>query len=230
MNDYHLILQRLAKWMIIHNVFRPGLRTLLYTISTLKQTKAIDSVIMYTNQAGEFKLQLENETYTTTVPQALVYMMEVLNNFTQLFDFVLMRTEDVKPHPNGWFPKTFSRILNYYPQKPKDIRGMIFVDDLSTPEYIHAHDIPDALKSEESWYPITPYFRNLSKNEIRDCIRTCFKGIPNLEKQPSISIIILTYYEEYYRKFPSSAPNAKPFLALSEYLMRRYPQAISKAV
>jgi hypothetical protein len=230
MNEFHLILQRLAKWMIIHNVFRPGLRVLLHTISTLKKTRAIDAVIMYTNQAGEFKLQMDNETYTTTVPQTLVYMMEVLNDFKQLFDCILMRTEDVIPHPNGWFPKTFSRILDHYPQKPKDIRQMVFVDDLSAPKYILADDIPDALKSEESWYPITPYFRNLSKNELRDCMRTCFKGIQSLEKQSYIAIIVLSYYEEHYRKYPSSAPNAKPFLALSEYLIRRFRQPIPKVV
>ena len=222
-NDFCLILQRLARWMIIHNVFRPGLRTLLDTISTLRKGNAIDAIIMYTNQTGEMEFLLENKKYNISVPQSIAYMIDFLTDCKPFFDSILMRVEGTKPDPNGWFPKTFSRILNLYPNKPKDIRQIVFVDDLSTPEYIHAYDIPNTHKSLESWYPIRPYYRYLSDHEIRECIRTCFEDIIDLQNHPYFFKDILDYYRAYYHNLPSSSPNAKHFIALSEYLIKRFP-------
>jgi hypothetical protein len=222
LENYHLILQRLAHWMVTHNVFRPGIRALLRTIFTLKKAKALDAVVMYTNQTGEIIIQLEENIYRTSVPNIISYMLEFLNDSSILFDCILTRDESVKRLPNGWYPKNFSRILDFYPNRPRDIRQMVFVDDMSLPEYIHAHDIPDTHKTEESWYFIPPYYRYLSQKEVYECVFHCLEGIVDFEKNPDIFKKIFTYYQDHYHKHPSSTPNAKHFLELSEHLIRKF--------
>lgn len=221
--NYHLILQRLAQWMVTHNLFRPGIRTLLRTIRTLKKAKALDAVVMYTNQTGEINLTLQKKPYNTSIPYIIAHMLEFLNDSSILFDCILTRDKKVKRMPNGWYPKKFSRILDLYPERPRDIRQMVFVDDMSTPEYIHAQDILETHKTEDSWYCITPYYRNLSSHEVHECVHHCFEGIVDFKKYPDIFKNIFSYYQEYYHKQPSSAPNAKHFFELSDHLIRKFP-------
>lgn len=222
--NYGIILKRLASWMVAHNVFRPGLKSVIETIAHLKKKMVIDTVIMYTNQTGEdIPINLKEGNRITSLPRTIAFMMEYLNDSKPVFDLILTRPLNAKYLLNGWCPKKFSRVLKFYPNKPKDIRKMVFVDDMGTPEYIYAHDILDTRKSKESWYPIPPYYRYLSTIEIHDCLRTCFEDIYDLEKNSVLRDIIIDCYEEHYHKEPSSLPNAAHFMMLSQHLRLRFP-------
>jgi hypothetical protein len=217
-----IILQRLATWMITHNVFRPGIRAVLRTILELKKHKAIDVVIMYTNQMGHYTFTTKDDIKTSiSVPLCISYMMSWLCDSNLIFDKILMRSESAKRDANGRHPKSFSRILDLYPTRPRDIRHMIFVDDFADPNFIHAHDIPKHGLCEESWHHIDPYFRRLSYAELMNCLETCFEDTFVLQDHTLVEEMVSYYYK--YAPLRSSAPNANPFLNLCSQLIRRFP-------
>jgi hypothetical protein len=220
-----IILRRLANWMIIHNVFRPGLRVLLRTLHELKNHNAIDAVIMYTNQTGYYRFTTLDDVDTyVSVPMCISYMMGYLCDRKIIFDNILMRDKTILRDKNGRHSKSFSRILDLYPTKPRDIRQMIFVDDQADPNFIRAHDISKDKQHEESWCAIEPYFRRLSYHELMDCFKTCFEDTFALQDHAIIEVMMSYYYK--YAPIRSSAPNAKPFLNLCSQLIRRFPLPI----
>ena len=222
--NYKIIFKRLAAWMIKHNVFRPGIKSILETIAYLKKENAVDAVIIYTNQINEnIHMKLKEGNRITSLPRTISYMMQYLNDDKPLFDYILTRPLDANILSNGWCPKKFSRVLDLYPNKPKDIRKIVFIDDMGTPEYICAHDIPETHKSKEAWYPISPYYRHLSTREIIICVWTCFEGIYDLKNNKILLDVILDCYEERHDNQPSSVPIAVDFLTLSDHLIQRFP-------
>jgi hypothetical protein len=65
-------------------------------------------------------------------------MMNYLVDAT-VFDCMLSRPPNADN--SKWIMKSFSRILDLYPLRPKDIRQMVFIDDMAFPNFIDAKDI-----------------------------------------------------------------------------------------
>lgn len=210
------ILERLASWMLSHHIFRPGLYNLLETILKLKRAGLIDSVIMYTNQMEQCSVQqVSNIMYST--PRCLEYMFQYITGDV-LIDHILARPENAQIHPEGHIQKSFQRVLDLFPERPKDIRQMIFIDDIAHPNYIDANGIHRSNQSPDCWYPVEPYKRILSPVELEHCIEYVFRNDIIDENMFSIA---WGYYQSYIPRY-DSIQNAKPFLELCEVLQRRY--------
>ena len=142
-----------------YHIFRPELFPFLQTCVELRDEGLIDAIIMYTHQNSEFTWD------TWSVPAFLsVLMGHILASKMgghlkrRLFDFVLtLPPEANQKDINGWTVKTFDRILNMYPWKPRDIRSILFVDDHASPKYIEADSINSDKKDLSSWYKVSPY-------------------------------------------------------------------------
>lgn len=212
------IYQRLGNWMIVHNVFRPGLRTLLRCCVALRKQKRIDAILMYTNQI---------DTHTNfSVPRAIAYMMSALSG-EQVFDHILSRP--TYPEQDGVYRKQFYRILNLYPDLPKDIREITFIDDYAVPDFICHAGIQKSATSEKCWLKVEPYSRILSLKEVYECVVYCFQPVFCDDLQVLIDAVFQWYLQFVPEK--SSIPSAKPFLDITLELQRRYgyvPKALMR--
>lgn len=203
------IYQRLGNWMIVHNVFRPGLRALLRCCLALRKQKRIDAILMYTNQI---------DTHTNlSVPRVISYMMTVLAG-EQVFDHILARPNH--PDQDGVYRKQFYRILELYPNVPKDIREITFLDDNAVPDFICHAGIQKSATSEKSWLKVEPYTRILGSKEIYECVVYCFQPV----FCDDLQILIDTVFQYYLQFVPekSCIPSAKPFMDITLELQRRY--------
>ena len=203
------IYQRLGNWMIVHNVFRPGLRSLLRCCLALRKQKRIDAILMYTNQTDSHT--------NTSVPRAISYMMTCLLG-EPVFDHILARP--THPEQDGVYRKQFYRILDLYPGVPKDIREITFLDDYAVPDFICHAGIHKSATDEKCWVKIEPYYRILSPKEVYECVIYCFQPV----FQTDIQILVETVFQWYLQFVPekSSIPSAKPFLDATLELQRRY--------
>jgi hypothetical protein len=202
------ILNKLYEWMILHNCFRPGLRNLLETLIRLRKNNQIEAIIMYTNQL-EFESPNPDESpLLFSAPKCIAYMMSKMVG-ENVFDHILTR-------PQGPLQKRFERILNLYPEYPRDIRDITFIDDLATPCYITAFTIPKNKIDESSWYKVEPYHKIFSHLEVMKLADSIFEN--NKEITNAICIDYLTNVQN----ISNSTPNATPFLKLCEFLKRRY--------
>jgi hypothetical protein len=167
----------LAVWMYQYNIFRPGILNLLRKLKELKKSKSIDAVIMYTNQTdGKLQTKYLDEQgaypdFLNSPARTIAYMLECLLG-ENLFDHILVRPSDLLPDKNGYYPKTFERVLNLYPERPKDITQCIFIDDYACPQFIKADGMQ--VIHEDAWYCISPHIRVLSEYDILNCVNMCF--------------------------------------------------------
>lgn len=203
------ILQCLANWMIVHTVFRPGLRSLLRCLIALRRQKQIDAIIMYTNQ--------HDSGTRFSVPRAIAYMMNYLAGET-VFDHILTRPEH--PEQDGVYRKQFYRILDLFPGVPRDIRHVTFIDDCAVPNFIGHHGIHPSATHESCWYKVEPYIRLLTVKDIHNSALYCLYAPFGDE----VNDIIEPIFQQYLKFSPekSSVPSATPFLMASIALQKKY--------
>ena len=215
-----IILQKLAQWMVTRNVFRPGLKNLLQTCIGLKKQNRIDAIVMYTNQLEqslpEELLYKDNVSHILwSPPRCIAYMMNYLVDDT-VFDCMLSRPPNADN--TKWIMKSFSRVLDLYPLRPKDIRQMVFVDDMAFPAYIDAKDILPHLRDVSAWQSVEPYSRRLTEKEFVDCLSYCFGS---RDPADGFTTAVWNVYQNY-RPEKSSIANASPFLILGELLQKKF--------
>ena len=201
------ILDKLYEWMILHNCFRPGLRNLLETLITLRKNNQIDAIIMYTNQL-ELRPEEDETPLLFSVPKCIAYMMSKMVG-ENVFDHILTRSQ-------GPIQKSFERVLDLYPEYPRDIRDITFVDDLAIPCYITASTIPRNKIDDCSRYKVEPYHRAFCHSEIMKLAESIFNHNDNITE--AICIHYLTTVQSY----KNSTPNATHLLKLCDFLRRRY--------
>lgn len=207
------ILKNLTIWMLTNGLFRPGIQNLLYMVTALRKKGLIDKVIMYTNQT---KNPYSNQ-YLDSAPNCIAYMMNCISKQT-VFDAILAK-DAYSPLAAHYTPKTFQRILDLFPEKPKDIRQIVFVDDLAAPDHIQPNTIPPHLQSEDCWYSIMPYHKHINKEDIYKCLKFIF----------FTSLLADTYiervwgaYQGYMPRGETSAATAIPILHLCDTLERKF--------
>ena len=203
------VLNRLADWMIIHSVFRPGLRSLLRCLVALRRQKKIDTILMYTNQ-------YDSETLFS-VPKGIAYMMNHLAG-ERVFDHILTRPEH--PEKDGIYRKQFSRILDLFPGVPKDIRQVTFFDDYATPNFIGHQGIPVSCTDEHCWYKVEPYYRFINSKDIYDSVLYCLYA----PFGDDVNALIQPINQEYakFTHDASSIPSAKEFMTACIALQKKY--------
>ena len=215
------VLQRLATWMIAHHCFRPGLRTLLTVLLTLREKRQIDSIIMYTNQK-EQEPELGNPLLLYSVPKCIAYMMNYIMDRQGVFDHILARPANCITEQNGWIQKNFSRVLALYPERPNDIRDMIFVDDMAIPQLIDVNGIPRSNVLPTCWYRVDPYYRILSDREFVACVTYCFGPQDPFE---NFTPYLWEMYKRYVPQQKASTPNGSVFIHLTDSLIKKYGYA-----
>jgi hypothetical protein len=215
------VLERLARWMIAQRVFRPGLRNFLASLVALREDNKIDAIIMYTNQLDQSSQSGSNMSKLEwCVPRCIAYMMECLV-CRPVFDRILMRPEKNNVTVYGAIQKDFQRILQQYPNHPKDITRIRFIDDLAYNPFIIATGIPKQNTDPQSWVPILPYKRALSEKDIRDCVKWCFGA---QKEEAALVHTVFTKYSQFAPK-ENSTPNAGIFMDLTAELQKLYGYA-----
>ena len=216
------ILIKLAKWMNLHHCFRPGLVQLLHTLVSLRRNKKIDAIVMYTNQkdgpTDNDILVDDLPPLLDSIPEAIAFMMNVMVG-ESVFDQILTRPNPAGPLVGGTWPKSFNRVLKLYPDKPKDIRDIVFVDDLAYPAYVLADGIPRCNVENTSWYPVPPYYRILTPDDILNCLTYIFGPLNSIE--PMIGPIT-TYVLMNQPNIKNSVWNASVFLNLTFDLQKKF--------
>lgn len=214
------VLIRLARWMNAHHCFRPGLVQLLHTLISLRRHKKIDAVIMYTNQKEAPKHHTDDDThfFLNSIPECIAFMMSVLIG-EKVFDHILTRPNYTPVTTGHTYPKHFHRVLNLYPEKPKDIRDILFVDDLAYPAYVLSDNIPRCNVDKDAWYPVDPYYRVLTQDEIFHCLEFVFGDLNKIEKMvtPIVSYVLLNQNDA-----KPSIKNASVFINLICALHKKY--------
>lgn len=214
----HSILAKLAYWMEDHHVFRPGLRILIQKLLYLRDINLIDVILMYTNQRHDIPSKYEDTPYALlySPPLAISFMMDVLFS-AHVFDSHFTRPRESWGQ-SAIVPKYFGRILDAYPTYEKDSRGILFLDDLATPENIQTIPLPSNKTSSKSLIRVTPYKINLSDEQLENLMTTLF-GNMWLYDSDYHSII-----KQYVSRSPleSSPNNDTEFRVLSEKISNYY--------
>ena len=183
------ILEKLATWMVVNSIFRPGLLPFLALLMNLKKEGKIDAIIMYTNQ-----LEIE-PIINYSMPRCINYMfMYLVPGFT--FDHILTRPEDPTTI-NNVFPKQFKRVLDLYPDRPLNTRKMLFFDDLAIPKYVRTDGIDQKYTSRGSYVLVDPYKCLLYSEDIAECVDFCLEGLADLE---SFTPNVIKYYVDNMHK------------------------------
>ena len=223
MSTVATILQRLGTWMIRNHVFRPGLRMFLQTILQLKLENKIDTVIMYTNQKDDHPPDSYIETEADflpllwSVPLCIAYIFCYLMG-DNVVTMILSRPTNYIQLTNGVIMKYWYRILDQFPDRPRDIRSMIFIDDLACPAYISAVGISRYEVNSSCWHRVEPYTRTLSDREIYNCLEVCFKDIFKPDE------LYENVYVHYINYMPSrnSTPSTKPMIHACNVLQAKF--------
>ncbi len=216
------ILDKLAIWMLGQDVFRPGLEILLDTLVNLRKNGSINAIIMYTNQT---ELPIPStypglDTYPPflwSIPYCIAYMMNSLVK-TKIFTYILARPTSLR-NQTGIVPKTFSRVLSYFPDYPADLRHITFIDDCATREFLLDTDIPEEGRCKNARYPVKPYTRYLQPEEVYSCLLFCFEDVHRLNDMfPKV-------YSEYL-KYTNTHTNDRredmELSILSQILVQKY--------
>jgi hypothetical protein len=176
-----LVFDRLAKWMLENQFFRPGLVPFIETLVELRENGSLDAILMYTNQvdctpfdARRQSSEFVHELYSPA--HAIAYMISYLVQ-DYVFEYVLTRPLGTQQIPNtGCFPKQFKRIFEFFPEKLVNTKHILFFDDLATPEILRDDGIAPDSVNPLSRVMVPPYRRQITDADIHDCINTCFKG------------------------------------------------------
>jgi hypothetical protein len=180
-NEILLVLNRLAKWMLEKEFFRPGLGPFIETLVELRENGSLDAILMYTNQvdctpfdARRQSNEFVHELYSPA--HAIAYMISYLVQ-DYVFEYILTRPLGTQQIPNtGYFPKQFKRIFDLFPEKLVNTKHILFFDDLATPEILRDDGIAKVAIHSMSRVMVPPYRRQITEADIHDCINTCFKG------------------------------------------------------
>jgi hypothetical protein len=207
------LLKNLAIWMLTTGLFRPGIQNLLYTVTALRRRGLIDKIIMYTNQTEN---PYSNQ-YMDSAPNCIAYMMNCISKQT-VFDAILAK-DGYSPLAAQYTPKSFQRILDLFPDKPKDIRQIVFVDDMASPGHIKSNMIEPHLQSADCWYSITPYYQQLDKQSVYECLKyiLCTNVIADMYLER-----VWEAYQHYMPHGESSELTAIPILYLCDALERKF--------
>lgn len=226
------IFQRLAKWMVVHNVFRPGLRQFLTHLVQQREIKHIDAILMYTNQTevtvpGWLKQQPDYPVLVWSVPKVLTYMMTFIVG-QSVFDHVLARLPGAQQMQNGAIKKTFARVLDLFPGRPRDISKCVFIDDIAYSHCISAEGCKNA--SEDCWMPVTPYRRKLHPMEVERCVQYVFQEPTDHATYVEYILDYLILHDANWDE-PSSTPSAKTLIECQQTLEKKFgylPKRLSK--
>lgn len=210
-------LKRLAYWMMTHSLFRPGLRNLLSVLIALRNTGALDAIIMYTNQS-EIPPPEGVHEFLYSPPKCIQYMFSYLMT-QQVFDHMLTRPENGQVLQGGWKVKQFKRVLDLYPERPLDMRKLLFLDDVAMHPYIQTTGIPKAGVCQSSYFRVSPYRRILSIKDTFECLIYLF-GSEKLS--PEFMEDVYTTYRTTYAPEGSSTPNGYMMLLASEQIQKQY--------
>ncbi len=216
--EIHSLLAKLAYWMEDHNVFRPGLRYLMTTLLDLRTHALIDSILMYTNQRHDVPTEYEGTPYALlySPPLAISFMMDVLFS-THVFDSHFTRPKEFWG-ATSVVPKYFERILDAYPERPKDSRWILFVDDLATPENILHTNIPSSHINSSSLVRVSQYVKLLEENQLSDLMILLF-GLHWFQDTALYGII-----KQYFSRAPSNSSSDCPndFVELGDEIKKFY--------
>ena len=170
-----ILYQRLAAVLVKRRLFRPYLGPLLHCLTFLRDEGALDSVIMYTNQNEEVPFNPYNAFWKImyNIPYSISYLMYEAFR-TNAFDDVLSRPHYIDGIKNAACPKSFSRIFNLDPDRPRDTKDILFVDDNACPQFITAP--PRTVVDPESYYRIGAYVRILTDEELEDALKEILEG------------------------------------------------------
>lgn len=223
MSQVATILQRLGTWMLRNHVFRPGLRYFLKTILELKLQGKLDVIIMYTNQKEDAipdTYDVNDTDYLPllwSVPLSIAYMFCYLMG-DNVINVIMSRPKHVQRHTNQIIFKHWARVFELFPDRPLDIRSMIFFDDIASPKYILAQGIPKHAVQDDCWFRVPPYHRKLSDREIYQCLQHCLKDNELTDK------LFERVYAYYIYKCPShtSSPNTRIFMEAAEACQAKF--------
>jgi hypothetical protein len=171
-----LLYIRLAIQMRKYNLFRPKLGHLLRTLAFLRDEGAIDAVIMYTNQTeeypynpyGPFRNLLYNVPYTISYLMYSAYGVHIIRD-------VLSRPPFLRGLKNAACTKSFTRIFALEPDRVKDTRDILFVDDNASRSFITASK--DTVTHDGSYYKIGAYVRVLTDEELDALLGAVFESV-----------------------------------------------------
>jgi len=210
---FKCILKHLAIWMLTNGLFRPGIQNLLYTVTALRRRGLIDIIIMYTNQTEN---PYSNQ-YLESAPMCIAFMFNCISKQT-VFDYILAKDGN-SPQAAHYTPKSFQRILDLFPSKPKDIRNIVFVDDMASPSHIQSHMIEPQLQSADCWYSIMPYYQHLDKESVYKCLKYVLGTVvlANMYIEP-----VWDAYRQYLPRGESSELTAIPILHLCDELEHKF--------
>jgi hypothetical protein len=211
------ILDRLAVWMYKFGLFRPGLRKLLFTLTHMRNKGMIDSIVMYTNQT-----EIEHTiSLLWSPPKCIAYMMNKMVE-ESVFNHILAREVSSKKNTIEILKKKFTRVLDLHPSFPKNICEMVFVDDLASPDFILANDIPEDAKNNSAWYKIPPYRRILTWQVFYGCLKYCFQN------KDFVNDVYFKSYSKYKTLCPKEATTIEefddepPLEELSKFIISKY--------
>lgn len=188
-----LLYMRLAIQMRKYNLFRPKLGNLLRTLAFLRDEGSIDAVIMYTNQTEErpygpystFKELLYNVPYTISYLMYSAYGVHIIRD-------ILSRPPFFRGLHHAACTKSFTRIFAMEPDRVKDTRDIIFVDDNASRSFITASK--DTVTHDSSYYKITPYVRVLTDDELDALLGAVFESV-------TVDEGTMTSIKEQYRHY-----------------------------
>jgi hypothetical protein len=210
-------LKRLAYWMMTHSCFRPGLRKLLTVCMALRNTGALDAIIMYTNQSEVTPPEGAVE-FLYSPPKCIQYMFSYLMTH-QVFDHLLTRPQVGQTLVGGWKVKQFKRVLDVYPERPLSTYGLLFLDDMAVPPYIQTSGIPKQGVFQSSYFRVTPYKRVLSAKEVFECLIYVFGS--DYMTAEFMDDVYATYHNTF-RPDVSTTPNGYMMILASEQIQKKY--------
>ena len=197
--DVAKIYERLAFSMDYYDLFRPHMKELIQTLDGLQTENYIDSVIMYTNQTDELEArqphiteahQFSIKALLYSVPLTIAYLMNEVYGLI-VFDRILSRPPLLRGIRHNACPKSFSRILDFYPEHQRSTEKILFVDDNASPEFITA--CPNTKTHPHSYVRIQPYVRILATVELEAILTDVLHGM-------SVPTATLQAIKDQYRR------------------------------
>jgi hypothetical protein len=154
-------------------VFRPGLRTFLKSMNTLKQSGKIDKICIYTNQLDVrgipgYKVLTTSDGIEWSVPDILRVLFNMIAKDSGFIDAVYTRpaTYNVQEeYPTKDFVRVFRDL---YPSMDVNLSRTMFVDDRFHRKYII--DSSRSGTDENSRIPIEPYRVTLPSNSFSEVL------------------------------------------------------------